>query len=180
MLPAANLHVTRSLRRAIAGRPFRLTLDTSFRAVIEACATIPRAHEVGTWITPEMQDAYTELHRRGFAHSVEAWDDDELVGGLYGVSLGAAFFGESMFALRPDASKFAFAALVRQLEGWGCELVDCQVHSPHLASFGATEWPRQRFLAALARALERPTRRGRWCFDADPLAPWQRPARARR
>src|SRR5262249_8107825 len=118
-----------------------------------------------TWITRGMRRAYAELHSRGVAHSVEAWSGGRLVGGLYGVSLGAAFFGESMFAISPDASKIAFVALGRQLERWGIGLIDCQVHTPPLARFGAEEWPRERYLAELARSLERPTRKGPWLFD---------------
>ena len=102
------------------------------------------------------------LHELGFAHSAEAWEGGELVGGLYGVSLGAAFFGESMFALRPDASKVALVRLVDQLVAWDFELLDCQMETPHLARFGATPWPRPRFLAALERALQRETHRGEW------------------
>ena len=109
-----------------------------------------------------MIDAYVELHRRGVAHSAEAWKDGELAGGLYGVSLGGAFFGESMFARAPDASKVAFVTLVRHLAGWGVDLVDCQVRTEHLARFGAVEWPRKRFLAALEEALQKPTRLGPW------------------
>jgi leucyl/phenylalanyl-tRNA--protein transferase len=113
-----------------------------------------------------MKAAYRELHQRGMAHSVEAWENDRLVGGLYGVSLGAAFFGESMFARTPDASKIAFVTLVGQLVRWKITLVDCQVYTDHLARFGASEWPRRRFLAALEKALDLPTRPGPWSFDA--------------
>jgi leucyl/phenylalanyl-tRNA--protein transferase len=112
-----------------------------------------------------MVEAYTELHGRGVAHSVEAWQDDRLVGGLYGVSLGACFFGESMFAHETDASKLAFVALVEQLERWNIPMVDCQVYTPHLAHFGAREWPREDFLEALKAALDQPTRLGPWRFD---------------
>ena len=112
-----------------------------------------------------MRAAYIELHRRGVAHSAEAWKGKELVGGLYGLSLGAAYFGESMFARAPDASKLAFVALCRQLVRWGIGLVDCQVYTPHLARFGASEWPRKRYLAALRKALRMPTRPGPWRFD---------------
>jgi leucyl/phenylalanyl-tRNA--protein transferase len=143
----------------------RLTLDTAFAEVMTECATVPRPGQDGTWITPAMVRSYTDLHRRGLAHSVEAWRGDALVGGVYGLSLGAAFFGESMFSRETDASKVAFVALVRQLERWGIPLVDCQVYTEHLASFGAREWPRGDFLAALHRALERPTRPGPWRFD---------------
>ena len=120
-----------------------------------------------------MIDAYIVLHELGFAHSVEAWRHDQgegelLVGGLYGVSLGHAFFGESMFATEGDASKLAFSAFVRQLGRWDFEFIDCQVKTDHLTRFGATEWPRSEFLAALDSALESETRRGPWRFDATP------------
>ena len=118
-----------------------------------------------------MIDAYVELHDRGVAHSAEAWHDGELAGGLYGVSLGSAFFGESMFARAPDASKVAFVTLVRQLVRWGIDLVDCQVHTDHLARFGASEWPRPRFLAALADAVKKPTRIGPWRLEEGPAEP---------
>jgi leucyl/phenylalanyl-tRNA--protein transferase len=131
-----------------------------------ACASVPRPGQDGTWITPEMIDAYGELHRRGIAHSAEAWLGDTLVGGLYGLSLGAVFFGESMFARERDASKVAFVLLVEQLRRWRIPLVDCQVHTPHLASLGGVEWPRARFLGVLRQALEEPTRLGPWRFDA--------------
>jgi leucyl/phenylalanyl-tRNA--protein transferase len=113
-----------------------------------------------------MIQAYCRLHELGLAHSVEAWVDGELVGGLYGVSLGAVFFGESMFAQRANASKVAFVQLVRQLQVWEFHLVDCQTYSAHLAHFGAVMWPRERFLQMLARALQVPTRRGRWTLPA--------------
>lgn len=168
VLEVEKLHVPRSLAKAMRRRPFRLTLDTAFRRVIEGCASASRAHESGTWITPEMIEAYTELHRLGYAHSAEAWRDGELAGGLYGVSLGRAFFGESMFARSPDASKIAFVTLARQLERWGITLIDSQVYTENLARFGAEEWPRARYLAALRRALVRPTRMGPWRFDPEP------------
>ena len=165
-----ELRIPRSLGKILRRGDYRLTLDTVFHRVIEACAETPRPRQDSTWITPEMMGAYNELHRRGLAHSVEAWRKGALAGGLYGVSLGAAFFGESMFAWQPDASKAAFATLVRQLEAWGFGFVDCQVHTPHLARFGAREWPRRQYLAALKAALRRPTRQGRWRFDP-PEAP---------
>lgn len=169
LLPA-ELHVPRSLRKVIRRRPFTLRLDTAFEAVVDECAIAERAGQRGTWITRDMREAYVALHTLGFAHSAEAWCGDELVGGLYGVSLGSSFFGESMFARRPDASKTAFVALVLQLERWGFELIDCQVHTEHLARFGAKEWRRSRFLATLRETLEKPTRRGAWRFDPDPAA----------
>jgi leucyl/phenylalanyl-tRNA--protein transferase len=161
-----RLHVGRSLRRTLAREPFALSMDTAFEPVIRACAEQPRPGQDGTWITEEMIGAYVDLHRLGLAHSVEAWRDGELVGGLYGVSLGRAFFGESMFARAGDASKVAFVRFVRQLEAWEFTLIDCQVHTAHLERFGAEMWPRPRFLGALARALEGPTRPGPWSFDA--------------
>ena len=165
VLLADELRVSRSLRRAIRRGAFRVTLDLAFTAVMTACATAPRPGQDGTWITPGMIASYTDLHGRGIAHSAEAWRGETLVGGLYGLSLGAAFFGESMFARETDASKVAFVALVEQLRRWDIRLVDCQVHTPHLASLGAREWPRRDFLAALHAALSRPTRLGPWRFD---------------
>lgn len=165
VLWASEIRINRSLRKAIRRKPYRITLDTAFAEVMQACADTYRPGQGGTWITSEMKMAYLELHRQGHAHSVEAWLGEELVGGLYGISLGAAFFGESMFALEPDASKIAFATLVTQLGEWGIDLVDCQVHTEHLERFGATEWPRERFLQVLKEKLESPTRLGPWRFD---------------
>jgi leucyl/phenylalanyl-tRNA--protein transferase len=166
VLQGHKLHVPKSLARAMKRGSYRCTLDTAFDRVIGHCAYKPRPGQNGTWITDEMIDAYRHLHQLGFAHSVEAWDGDELAGGLYGVSLGAVFFGESMFALKPDASKVAFVLLVRQLARWGIDLIDAQVHTRHLERFGAEHWPRARYLQALNGALDRPTRRGKWRFDA--------------
>jgi len=165
LLRPRDLHVGRSLRKRERLAPFELRMDTAFRQVIEACSEASRPEQDGTWITSEMIDAYVVLHELGFAHSVEAWERDRLVGGLYGVSLGRAFFGESMFAAEPDASKLAFAAFVRQLEDWDFDFVDCQVETEHLMRFGATNWSRRQFLELLTRALEGETRRGSWAFD---------------
>jgi leucyl/phenylalanyl-tRNA---protein transferase len=165
VLLADEIRVPRSLRRTVRQGRFRLSLDTAFGRVVEGCAGVPRPGQAGTWITKAMRDAYVELHRRGFAHSAEAWLGDELVGGLYGVSLGAAFSGESMFARVADASKVAFVTLVEQLRRWGISLVDCQVYTEHLARFGAAEWPRLEFLDALKDAVRQPTRLGPWRFD---------------
>jgi len=170
LLPA-ELRVPRSLRKRVRQRPFGITLDRAFERVLDGCAGVPRPGQDGTWITSEMREAYAELHRLGFAHSAEAWRDGELVGGLYGVSLGAAFFGESMFALEPDASKIAFVTLVEALREWEFQLLDSQVYTDHLARFGAVEWPRERYLAALERALDRPTRQGRWRLPSSLQAP---------
>jgi len=165
VLVPESLHVGRTLRKTVRKAPFRLTMDTAFGDVIEACAEIPRPGQDGTWITDEMKDAYNTLHSLGLAHSVESWQDGELVGGLYGVSLGAAFFGESMFARVSDASKVAFVHFVRQLEAWDINLIDCQVHTKHLERFGAEHWPREKFLRELEAALEAPTRQSHWSFD---------------
>ncbi len=167
VLTPDELIVNRSLRKAIRRQPYQLKLDTAFSAVLAACAEVPRPGQDGTWIIPAMVEAYGGLHARGFAHSFEAWDGDVLVGGLYGVSLGGCFYGESMFARAPDASKIAFAAAVAQLAAWGIGLIDCQVHTEHLARFGAREMPRAEFMRRLAVALESPTRRGRWHFELD-------------
>jgi leucyl/phenylalanyl-tRNA--protein transferase len=164
-LRPGELHVPRSLAKSLRKPRFEIRLDTAFARVIRACAGARGPGRTGTWITPEMIEAYEALHALGFAHSAEAWQEGELVGGLYGVSLGAAFFGESMFALRADASKAAFVTLVRQLERWSFRLIDCQVETDHLVRFGATGWPRAQFLAELERALAAPTRRGTWSLD---------------
>ena len=157
-----ELKVSRSLRQTIKKGAYRITLDTAFREVIEGCAAADRKDQGGTWITPEMTGAYISLHRSGFAHSVEAWSDGVLAGGLYGISLGSAFFGESMFTKRTNASKAAFAVLVRQLEAWGFTLIDCQVPTQHLRSLGAHEISRSAFMEMLGAALETPTRKGKW------------------
>jgi leucyl/phenylalanyl-tRNA--protein transferase len=165
VLLARDVRVSRSLRRVMGRGAFRLTLDTAFPDVIASCATMRRSGQKGTWITTEMKSAYVQLHERGFAHSVEAWQGTELVGGLYGVSLGGAFFGESMFSRVPEASKVALVALCQQLTRWKISLVDCQVHTEHLSRLGAREWPREQFLAELRKALRQPTRSGSWSFD---------------
>jgi leucyl/phenylalanyl-tRNA--protein transferase len=170
VLRPADLHVPRRLRRTLRARPFEISLDRAFHQVIRACATVPRREGRGTWITSDMIEAYGQLHELGFAHSAEAWRDGELVGGLYGVSLGAAFCAESMFHHCSGASKAALVTLVQQLRAWGFELFDAQLPAQHLERWGARPWPRERFLAALASALERPTRRGRWELS-DPPAP---------
>lgn len=165
VLVPTDLAVSRSLRRVLRRGDHRVTLDTAFGDVIHACAEVPRKGEVGTWITNDMIAAYCRLHELGFAHSAETWRAGELVGGLYGVSLGGCFFGESMFARRSDASKVAFVHLVRQLEAWGFDFLDCQARTPTTEALGASEWPRDHFLDDLAEALSAPTRRGPWRGD---------------
>lgn len=168
VLESGDLLVSRSLKKTLRRGRYRVTFDTAFDRVIRACADAPRPGQHGTWITDDMVRAYGRLHELGYAHSVEAWLDGELAGGLYGVSLGAGFFGESMFARADDASKVAFVTLVEQLRRWGIDLIDCQVHTEHLARFGAVEWPRERFLERLADVLAQPTRSGRWRLDSSP------------
>ncbi len=146
-----QLHVSRSLRKRIRKQDYRITLDTAFGQVIHACGET-RRHAEGTWITEGMLAAYLQLHELGYAHSAECWIDGDLVGGLYGIAIGRAFYGESMFATTTDASKLAFAHLVRQLQQWQFPLVDCQVYTEHLESLGAEMVPRQAFLQQLAVA----------------------------
>ncbi|HKP72319.1 MAG TPA: leucyl/phenylalanyl-tRNA--protein transferase, partial [Pyrinomonadaceae bacterium] len=137
ILEFADLNVPRSLAKVRRRAPYRITIDRAFGQVILTCARIKRTHEVGTWITPQIVRAYTELHALGHAHSVEAWEGDALVGGLYGVDAGGAFAGESMFYLRPNASKLALLFLVEHLRARGATWLDCQVMTPHMAALGA-------------------------------------------
>lgn len=160
-------HVPARLRRTLRQGKFRFTADTAFAEVMRACAQAERKHESGTWINEDMQAAYTDLHHAGYAHSVEVWLDGALAGGLYGVSLGACFFGESMFSRASNTSKAAFATLCRQLGRWNFELVDCQMYTAHLERLGASEISRAQFLALLERALRVKTRRGPWQLDED-------------
>ncbi|SOB57796.1 leucyl/phenylalanyl-tRNA-protein transferase [Pseudodesulfovibrio profundus] len=164
-----EFHMPRSLRRVLNQGRFQFTMDTCFEGVITRCASSPRPDQDGTWIVDEMVEAYSLLHELGYAHSVEAWQDGELVGGLYGISLGSVFFGESMFFQVPDASKAAFAVLVHQLQHWGFTMIDCQQTTPHLLRFGAKEIQRYRFLAMLREAMKVPTREGCWSFDGQCL-----------
>ncbi len=147
---------------APAGAPLELALDRDFPAVIRACASIRRPGQRGTWITEDMIEAYIELHRLGYAHSVEARIGEVLVGGLYGVSLGSVFFGESMFSRVPDSSKAAFIPLVLRLKEEGFTLIDSQVYTDHLAGLGAVEIPRDEYLSILQASLAAPTRKGDW------------------
>ncbi|NDV19764.1 leucyl/phenylalanyl-tRNA--protein transferase [Pseudodesulfovibrio sp. JC047] len=160
-----ELHVSRSLRRVLNKKTFTFTMDTQFSSVIRQCACCPRPEQEGSWIVEDMVDAYVTLHELGFAHSVEAWQGETLVGGLYGVALGSVFYGESMFYHVPDASKAAFAVLVAQLERWGFNLIDCQQTTHHLLRFGAREVQRYEFLQKVREGLECPSRSGGWTFD---------------
>jgi leucyl/phenylalanyl-tRNA--protein transferase len=150
-----ELHVPRSLARERRRTRLRFTLDHAFERVIASCASVERAHEAGTWITPEMIRGYTELHRRGRAHSVEAWESAELVGGIYGVDAGGAFAGESMFRLRPNASKLALLFLIEHLKARGLDWLDVQVMTPHIQALGARLVSRDSFLEQLARTQKR-------------------------
>ncbi len=156
-----ELRVSRSLRRAVAKRRFEIRVDTAFDAVIAACAA-PRSGHRGTWITGEMVDAYVRLHRLGHAHSVEAWEGDKLAGGLYGVSIGRMFFGESMFARETDASKIALVHLVAMLKRHEMPLVDCQQDTSHLARLGARPISRDVFADAVTRLVHSSPAAGMW------------------
>jgi leucyl/phenylalanyl-tRNA--protein transferase len=161
-----QLRVSRSLRKTIKKENYTITFDQAFNEVIHACAA-PRSASNGTWITPQMANAYCELHHQGLAHSVEAWQNGVLVGGLYGIALGKVFFGESMFSRATDASKVAFVYLVTQLQRWGFHVIDCQITTSHLVSLGATEIQRPRFVELLAHATKLPAINGQWKFDPD-------------
>ena len=154
--------VSKSLKQKINNDAFDIRIDFAFEEVIENCAKTKRKNEDGTWITNEMQEAYVKLFKLGLAHSVECWEGNKLVGGLYGISLGAAFFGESMFHKRSDASKVAFYYLSQLCLKLGFKVIDCQVTNPHLLSLGAEEIPRTEFLDILNTALENETIQGNW------------------
>lgn len=147
-----QLHISRSLGKTLRRQRYRVTMDTAFAEVIQACSE-PRQYSDGTWITQDMIDAYIHLHELGYAHSVEAWEGDHLVGGVYGIALGKIFFGESMFSRQTDASKVAFVHLVNQLKCWGFQLIDCQVENPHLVGLGSTNISRPQFKALLQQHI---------------------------
>ncbi len=153
-------HLSRSLRKKLRQGPFSVTFDRAFREVIEGCAA-PRSYADGTWITTTMQNAYVRLHQLGIAHSVEVWQDQQLVGGLYGLAMGRLFFGESMFSRATDASKIGFVTLVERLQDWGFKMIDCQMPTQHLASFGARSISREAFAETLTKYLDEPSS-ARW------------------
>ncbi len=161
-----ELVVQRSLAKVLRKRQYEIRVDTVFAEVIAGCSK-PRAGQSGTWISAEMIAAYTRLHQMGVAHSIETWIDGRLAGGLYGIALGRAFYGESMFTLVPDASKIAFVHLVRQLQCWGFGVIDCQMNTAHLARFGAREIPRTEFIAQLNNLINLPAVLTPWRFDHD-------------
>lgn len=160
-----EVKISRSLRKSLRKNPFEVRFDHAFNEVVRRCAE-PRPQQDGTWITREMKAAYARLFDLGLAHSAEAWEGDELVGGLYGVALGRVFFGESMFSRRTDASKIAFVHLVRHLQAWGYHVIDCQVKTDHLMSLGAVEIPRRRFTQLLARHVVTGGRSAPWRAEA--------------
>jgi leucyl/phenylalanyl-tRNA--protein transferase len=162
VLEPKQIKLSRSLKKVLRKDRYQITADTAFEQVIRKCSTKPRPDQEGTWITDDMHNAYVELHRLGYAHSVESWLEGELVGGLYGVSLGTMFFGESMYADHPDASKCALAVLAQTLVHWNFELIDCQVDTPHLRRFGAYDMNRQEFVARVRRSCSMPSRVGVW------------------
>jgi leucyl/phenylalanyl-tRNA--protein transferase len=164
VLPLSGLKVSRSLRKSLRRADYQVRFDTVFDQVVRNCAQ-PRKDGLGTWITDEMRNAYLRLHRLGYAHSVEVWHDEQLVGGLYGVSLGNIFFGESMFSRHTDASKIAFVYLVRQLSKWEFALIDCQVYSDHMGSLGAELIPRERFVEYLNTYCDTAGKPGNWHCD---------------
>jgi leucyl/phenylalanyl-tRNA---protein transferase len=161
ILVPGELKISRSLAKTLRKPNFEACADTAFEQVMQACSE-PRAHQRGTWISDEMKQAYARLHRLGVAHSVETWRAGELIGGLYGVALGRMFFGESMFSRATDASKIALVHLVRQLQAWGFGLIDCQMNTPLLASFGAREIPRAQFTRQVAELVKCPDVRSPW------------------
>jgi leucyl/phenylalanyl-tRNA---protein transferase len=166
VLDLKDFKISRSLRKTLKKGVFQVTFDRAFEEVIQACAVVQRAAQNGTWITEEMREAYINLHGLGYAHSVESWFGGKLAGGLYGVSLGKSFFGESMFHVKTDASKVALATLVEKLKSWDFHFIDSQMTTEHMVRLGAKELPRRIFLKRLQSALRHPTRRGRWRLDA--------------
>lgn len=168
VLVPSDFHLGRTLRKQLLRGVYEVKMDTAFADVIDACARTPRPHQNGTWITDEMKAAYVDLHVSGYAHSVEAWSEGSLVGGLYGVNLGSVFFGESMFAHAPDASKIAFATACAHFLSWNFTLIDCQQETAHLARFGAQGWPRKKFIEALNAGLKTETRREKWTRNLTP------------
>jgi leucyl/phenylalanyl-tRNA--protein transferase len=167
VLVPGEVEVPRSLAKATRRRPYRISLDLAFEDVVAGCAETPRPGQDRTWITAAIRGAFVDMHRRGLAHSVEAWDGDRLVGGLYGLALGSVFCGESMFARADDASKIAFVALCEQLRRWEFTMIDCQVETAHLRRFGATPVERPEFMRRLVAGIERPWRVGVWALDQD-------------
>ncbi|MGH8372803.1 MAG: leucyl/phenylalanyl-tRNA--protein transferase [Gammaproteobacteria bacterium] len=165
-----NLHISHSLRKTLRQHHYEVSLDRAFREVVRACAGARRHQpDAGTWITSEMEIAYTGLHQLGHAHSVEVWMDSQLAGGLYGIAIGDIFFGESMFSRQTDASKIALVWLTRQLMTWGIKMIDCQVASTHLQTLGSVNIPRAEFLDLLKRYTSSDRQSGKWQLEVAPV-----------
>jgi len=164
----SELRISRSLNKILRNSNYEVRVDSAFSQVIQACAE-PRKGQSGTWIHSDMVSAYTVLHEMGLAHSVETWVGGELVGGLYGIAQGKMFFGESMFSRTHDASKIAFVHLVKQLERWNFKMIDCQMKTTYLASFGAREIPRKEFSQRLKELVNYSNQIEKWQFDNEPI-----------
>ncbi|HYD34150.1 MAG TPA: leucyl/phenylalanyl-tRNA--protein transferase [Methylophilaceae bacterium] len=163
----AELKISRSLAKRLRKTDYEVRYDTAFREVVNACATVPRPGQDGTWITSEMLSAYCELHELGHAHSVETWIDGKLAGGIYGVAIGRMFYGESMFHRVTDASKIALTYLMRHLENNDFGMMDCQMKTLHLASLGGREIPRKEFSSRLAELINSPNAAGKWMYVSE-------------
>lgn len=167
VLYPAELNISKSLKKILKKGTFEVTMDLAFRDVITACAGMRNKNRQETWIGKEMISSYCRLHETGFAHSVEVWQDNKLAGGLYGVSLGGCFFGESMFTHVNNASKVGLVALARYLEALDFDMIDCQIKTTHLIHFGAKEIPRSDFLIQLDLSLQKKTLQGNWSYEMD-------------
>jgi leucyl/phenylalanyl-tRNA---protein transferase len=165
----SEFKISRSLRKTLLKNNYEVRVDSAFEQVMRACA-LPREGQDGTWIQEDIIQAYVRLHHMGLAHSIETWMEGELVGGLYGVSLGRMFYGESMFSRKTDASKIALAHLTAQLKRWHFGMIDCQMNTPHLASMGAREIPRREFIMRLQELIHYPNSASTWRFDHDLIA----------
>jgi len=164
-----EIHLSKSLVKKMRRSPLMVRADRNFGQVIRQCAQIPRPDQPGTWINEEIMSGYRDLHALGYAHSIEAYNGEKLVGGLYGVSLGKTFFGESMFTLEADAAKIAFTCLVAQLIKWKFHFIDCQAHTRHLERFGAKFVARKQFLSQLRNSLKRSSKIGEWNLELTPI-----------
>ncbi|MCQ9379516.1 leucyl/phenylalanyl-tRNA--protein transferase [Methyloversatilis sp. XJ19-49] len=167
VLVPSEIRITRSMHKVLRNRPYEVRCDSAFEAVMRACAA-PRDGQAGTWISDEMIEAYTALHERGYAHSVETWIDGRLAGGLYGMAIGRMFYGESMFSTERDASKIALVHLARYLETRAFGLIDCQMNTGHLGSMGGREIPRREFCRVMAQCISDGPLPGRWPTDLIP------------
>ena len=164
-----KIHISKSLNKTIKKKIFSIRVDTAFEQTIHACSKLRKNEDNGTWLVDEMIDAYITLHKRGYAHSIETWQDDTLIGGLYGISLGKSFFGESMFSLKKDASKVALVALTCHLKKFNFDLIDCQVTSDHLIHMGAIEISRKSFLKIIELSVQKKTGKNPWHPDQSPI-----------